>query len=238
MRHPQRSAVSGEAVGIPEAIEPSVRARVDERHHASEVADLHHEPVRPGGHLVVAEAVVRLDVEHRKQVAGFRVGDLDEELRFLGGIARGIVGPREVIRAHHHAVRARACAVRGEGGVDVVLAVGRLQEHEPLAGAGHLRPVDGALPVGNVDAGNRGPQAGVDRDLDVVACFARRSGRTIAPLRRRGPGEGQHERGRKGQCQDRTMTNGQGPGVGGRDGHRLEGPQGSVLEASATPARR
>ncbi|ODR99556.1 hypothetical protein AUC71_03665 [Methyloceanibacter marginalis] len=76
----------------------------------------------------------------------------EEPVRLLAGIAAPI---DEVIRAARHAGPLRRVPVLPEFRIEMVAALGRLDEGEMDAGLAHLPPVDVALPVRDVDALDR-----------------------------------------------------------------------------------
>ena len=74
VRDPQRRAVASERAGVAGAAHPAVRARVHERRDAGEPSDLGHPSAGPQRDALLVEPLARLEVEHRQQVAGPRVG--------------------------------------------------------------------------------------------------------------------------------------------------------------------
>ena len=164
VRDPERCAVPRDEPGVPGAGHPAVRARVDEGRDAGERAHLGDPRARPSRDALLVQALGSSRCRAPEAGTRLRIGDLHEVACLAARVAGRGVGSGEVVRAHEEAVRPGLRAVRREGGVDVVDVVGRLHEGELLAGAGDLGPVDRALPVRDVDAGDRGSRPAWTRD--------------------------------------------------------------------------
>ena len=133
VRDPQhRVPGGGDGRRVARARLPAVRARVD---HGSNPEPLGHavQPVEdPLRDLRLGESSGPLDVEHRDQVAGFELCDVDEVVGLDDGVVGRAVGSREVVGAEHDARHLRPGLVERVVRIDERAAFGRLREREPL----------------------------------------------------------------------------------------------------------
>ena len=139
----------GRGVGHP--VPPAVRTGVDHRPHAGAGGHLAEPLQHPFGELRGGEVAGSLEVQHRDDVPRSDLRRVDEVVRLRDGVERVQVGSGEVIRPDHDARGHGFGAVRRVQRVDVGGALRRLDDREPDAGRGDLRPVDRVLMVAHVD---------------------------------------------------------------------------------------
>ncbi len=147
---------SREARRVAEGVLPEARRRVDETADAGARLHLAEPRLRPLDERRRCQRALRLEVEHRWQVPGRGLRDVDEVvgLRDRVGHDPGRAGagrPREVVRAEAEPDPCRAGAVDRVRRVGERRPLGRLREQELVAAADHLDPVDGAVPVRDVE---------------------------------------------------------------------------------------
>ena len=100
----------------------------------------------------MAEAVVRLEVEDRDDVAGPDVSDAEEVVGLDDGVAGTPVGNGEVVGRHDHPGPHRAAAVPCVRPIDLLAALRGLHDGERLTGGPDPLPPDRVVPVGDVHA--------------------------------------------------------------------------------------
>jgi hypothetical protein len=181
-------------VGVADAVPPEVGAGVDDRGAAGggahQIDPLAHRRLN----LSAATSIGGLDVDHRGELAAVGAEGLDHQVRL---IAHALGGPEELIRPAVDAHAAGLGPVAAEEAVAVARSVAHPDEGEADAAARDLIPVDGALPLGDVDAaGDRAVGAG---GAEVFAggrdgfCGAQAAGAGLTAGRDGGGGEEESE---------------------------------------------
>jgi hypothetical protein len=142
-------------LGRIDVVLPEVLARVDDGAFAELLLHVVEPQVHARRDARGVDASIRLHVEHGRQVhrpeGAHRV---HEDVGLRDGV---LVGRVILVDAAYEALRRDALPVRVEPLVDVRRAVGHARDGEVDARARRRVPVDLALPLGDVDAGHRGP---------------------------------------------------------------------------------
>ncbi len=100
----------------------------------------------------VLELCVPFEIEHRRQRIWVR-GHVQHEPQRL--LMRRPAPIEEMVGAPRHARVLRALPILEELRIEMIAAFGGLDEGEPRAGGAGLRPIDFALPGGDIDALHR-----------------------------------------------------------------------------------